>query len=753
MAKPAPDFARQFEETLARRREKDKALFVGRREELEEFSVRLAEYETKKVWVIHGIGGVGKSWLLERLADECEKKELRHTLVEFGPSKVSDQVALLRGMAKGFGWHDEVGWSKFIERSQRLEELEAQRESLFRRISEGARAVVEAMPGANALHMAAGELWAQLARGLEPCDQELLTRPHDLLKEALLEDYQKWYTHQTHPIILLLDAYERADSPIDELLRHLVLYLPNALFVVTSREPIKWMDRKEDGNAWRELNTIVETKPKELEAKEIQVYLDKRSIEGTALRERIAALTRGFPQLLALACDVVVEETKTMGKEPSADKFPLQRFDAVKITEFLGKCFLGRLPSEREHLKEVILKGGLCRWVNREALAHLMKVNSPEAYRYLMELLDYSFIIPIGSGIIIYHDAFRDAVLAWWKDSPRESLDIHRYMHDYHMTEWQERGDANYLREALFHHVQFEPGKAMQTWSSTFNAAYQKAVVPLCEALFADLKSYRLRKETVSPNTWGAIQTSIGVALCILPTGSSTDNLLLAIGCFESALQVFKKDRHPREWGIVKNNIGNALKELSSLREDNNLRRAIDFYKEALEVLREESFPVNWAMTQSNLGEAYRNLHVGERKKNILEAIDCFNNSLRVYTKDRYPHEWALAKNNLGIAWCELPAENHEENLSRGFVCFNEALQIFEQGTRPLLWALVQGNMAVAYIAWADIKEGENKKNLLEQALEHIHNSLTVFSETTFPREYKKALNNLEIVQRRLASL
>ena len=68
---------------------------------------------------------------------------------------------------------------------------------------------------------------------------------------------------------------------------------------------------------------------------------------------------------------------------------------------------------------------------------------------------------------------------------------------------------------------------------------------------------------------------------------------------------------------MSQNNLGIALGDRIRGDKAGNVELAIGAFESALEVYTRDSFPLEWAMTQNNLGNAYSNRIRGEKAENI----------------------------------------------------------------------------------------------------------------------------------------
>jgi predicted LPLAT superfamily acyltransferase len=258
-----------------------------------------------------------------------------------------------------------------------------------------------------------------------------------------------------------------------------------------------------------------------------------------------------------------------------------------------------------------------------------------------------------------------------------------------------------------------------------------------CRAIEIYTRSLKLIGE--GSLNWAMTQHNLGNAYANLPSGDRAANLSIAIGAYESALEVYTREAHPVDWATTQNNLGNAYASLPSGDRAANLSKAIGAYKSALEVRTREAHPVDWAMTQNNLGVAYASLPSGDRAANLSIAIGAYKSALEVRTREAHPVDWAMTQNNLGVAYANLPSGDRAANLSIAIGAFKSAMEVYTREAHPVDWAMTQNNLGNAY---ANLPSGDRAANL-SKAIGAHESALEVCTREAHPVDWATTQNNL----------
>ncbi|GGA23662.1 CHAT domain-containing protein [Okeania sp. KiyG1] len=175
---------------------------------------------------------------------------------------------------------------------------------------------------------------------------------------------------------------------------------------------------------------------------------------------------------------------------------------------------------------------------------------------------------------------------------------------------------------------------------------------------------------------WGQIHNSLGIAYTDRIWGDKTENLELAIAYYKNALQVRTRDEEPKEWAQTQVNLAVAYRHRIKGNKAENLELAITANQAALQIYNPQKFAVNWGEVHLNLGNVYLHRIVGDKSENLNLAIASYKNALQVITKNRFPEKWAMAKMNLGNAY-------RESKINEAFACYRAAFEIFTPTNFP----------------------------------------------------------------------
>jgi CHAT domain-containing protein len=224
----------------------------------------------------------------------------------------------------------------------------------------------------------------------------------------------------------------------------------------------------------------------------------------------------------------------------------------------------------------------------------------------------------------------------------------------------------------------------------------------------------------------------LGLAYYSRPTGDRADNLERAIGSYDQALQILKRETAAKVWASLQINFGNAY--VSRLRGDksDNLEKAIAAYEAVLTVRTREANPREWASTQTNLGLAYRQRIRGDRGDNLEKAIAHLDAALTVYTRGANPREWASTQDDLGLAYGRRIRGDRADNLERAIAAHEAALTVRTREASPRDWGATKFGLGNAY--WGRIR-GDRADNL-EKAIAAYEAVLTVITREASPREW-----------------
>ncbi|MEQ9371607.1 MAG: CHAT domain-containing tetratricopeptide repeat protein, partial [Coleofasciculus chthonoplastes F3-SA18-01] len=260
------------------------------------------------------------------------------------------------------------------------------------------------------------------------------------------------------------------------------------------------------------------------------------------------------------------------------------------------------------------------------------------------------------------------------------------------------------------------------------------------QAITCYQSALQVRKKETFPEQWATTQNNLGAAYSNRISGRRLESIEKAIACYKAALEVYSYTDFPYEWATTQNNLGNAYRQRIEGQRPENLEQAITCYKAALEVHSYTNFPYEWATTQNNLGTVFRERIKDQRSQNIESAIKFYENTLEVYKPETFPEEWAMTQTNLGSAYADRIRGERSENLEKAIGCYQAALnKVYTPENFPQDWARTQNNMGTVY--WGRLL-GEAEDNI-EKAIACYQAALIIYTFESFPEEWAITTNNL----------
>jgi hypothetical protein len=671
------------------------------------------EGETLRVLAFHGVGGVGKTTLIDRLGHELDlaRPPIPHARFDVenlaSPIGASRDVPLrLRSdLEARFG----LSFPRFDLALTVLLASEGGQPPPLIRVNENLNDVFQfatslvSIPKDGLLNMAdrllrKHETAERLVRRIGGTEEvihlrERVQRGDPTLIDELIDRFADDLVEALPPRpgracrgVLFFDTFETlwkgSDAGrsvqarrLDAWLRQLALKVMNrgVLIVVAGRDELLWA---EDDDGW---TGAIETHLLGgLSRHDGQLYLSRRQVgpspwaSETPLQVAILDVSAGdadakgevchHPFYLALCADIVENHRAgNAGADPPTSTFTSVPTDQVAQT--LSDRFLRSLPKESWELwvKELSLTPSFDEStaldLNRERDHHLGRA----AWK---QLCRYAFLEPQPDGSFRMHKTMRDVLRAGLRDES-DTPEVHAWFRDH----WTDRDEPAL---AFFHRWSLAPEESLNQWLSDHEAAIEARRIATARTLLDDWSEISLDgfdRQSLGDLLWASTHSCIGCALWGTPIAPRASTLNAAIAHHDAALRVYTETDFPADWAMTQNNLGAAYRNLPTGDRGENLRRAIDCYESALRVRTESDFPADWAGTQNNLGIAYSDLPTGDRGENLRRAIDCYDAALRVHTESDFPADWATTQFNFGVAY-------------RGLEQFPESVAAFERAER-----------------------------------------------------------------------
>jgi tetratricopeptide (TPR) repeat protein len=132
----------------------------------------------------------------------------------------------------------------------------------------------------------------------------------------------------------------------------------------------------------------------------------------------------------------------------------------------------------------------------------------------------------------------------------------------------------------------------------------------ITDAISAYQRALRVFDREKHPQEFAILQNNLATAFLSIPLSDERAKMreALAVQAFEEGLRVVNIVDHPAEYAMLQNNLGNALQYASSAHPLANNLRALGAYEEALKVRRREAMPLEYANTLANRANCLQNL-------------------------------------------------------------------------------------------------------------------------------------------------
>lgn len=422
---------------------------------LEKFGKALEQpQDNPLVFYTYGIGGIGKSTLLEKLR-ETYAKEAHFAKVFFGTtSRIDSPLILMEHLYNQLpdrddGWGEDTFTELCKKYRETLHQLETEPAEGRGSVSpEQVGLVKKLLGGATKMfaswHMPdpAAEQWGNVAEGvvdvatlaLSEKDrieqilkqhratrnkrelQELMRDPLPKLTQAFAEGViQK---SQSQPIVLMLDTYEKASSEFDVflckyLLGDTALASHPVRMVMAGRFSLK--NKRYHRMFQQHWDLICECQLERFDKNETKEYLKEIGIDQPKEIRRVTRATKGFPYFLKL-----IKDQKEDGRSINT----LRDSD-----EIVDRLLDGLMPTERK----VVQLAAYCRWFDRPIIQYLVRTtdladtnqSAEEQLDWFDWLIERDFVISEEKHQI--DDVARDVIRAAEHRADEQNF---RHIHD-----------------------------------------------------------------------------------------------------------------------------------------------------------------------------------------------------------------------------------------------------------------------------------------------------------------------------------
>jgi tetratricopeptide (TPR) repeat protein len=450
----------------------------------------------KRILLIHGVGGVGKTSLLRIFRLDCRRQRIPVALVS--GDKVKTSVHILRSFSESLQTFD-IRLRTFEQTLNRYKGIQAKVEHSAANLGTttaeaGLKTIAKigggAIPGGIGKVVAvAGEAGAgafiDWLRGLLPeKDLDLYLDPEAELTKGFLRDLA--FVSEKSRIVLMIDTYEQV-AGLDQWVRSLSKRLSsaNVLIVIAGRIKLsKEWDQEWPG--WMAHAQIEELEPMEEEDMRLLIARYCRAIlsrvpEPTQIDE-IIQFSRGLP----LAVTTAVRLWRYYGV------LDFNNVKAEVVADLVDQLLEGTNPD----LRSILEAAAVLRWFDKELLRMLLTENQVESC--YEELRQFPFVQAYG-GKLTLHDVVRDIL-----DAKMETHDLekHRRFHRKAATyfesclagaDWDEQ--QRLTLELLYHRFKFDENDGIRLFREICEELARDNLFNHWRAVLNEIERYDLKNE------------------------------------------------------------------------------------------------------------------------------------------------------------------------------------------------------------------------------------------------------------------
>jgi len=448
----------------------------------------------KRLLVIHGLGGVGKSTLLKMYASLCRKHNIPVALVasEEAPSAVD----VLANWANDLSLYNVTlpVFQKTLTRFRAIQakvEAEATSSQLATNLGKAAAQTVIGIatstipivgPLVGAVASASAEAFVDwLHSFLSKPDLELYLDPVKCLDSDFLSDLAKVASRQR--IVLLTDTYEQMTA-LDDWMREFARRLSkNVLLVIAGRTVPEWNRAWQSWMGNAEIVELEEMTADNLRALVRSYYARiRRGNPDPQQVEAIVQFARGLPLVATTVVQLWV-------------KYGVEDFQAVRpqvVADLVDRLLEG-VPQD---MRPAFETSAVLRYFNVDALGALLEHgNAEELY---IELRRWPFIHPRREGLAV-HDTMREMINeALYVRTPERFRRLHERAAEYYEARLEKavgNDRARYAVEQLYHRIRADEVSGVQLFRKTAEELVRYGLVNQLRALLNDVNTYPLKLE------------------------------------------------------------------------------------------------------------------------------------------------------------------------------------------------------------------------------------------------------------------
>ena len=447
----------------------------------------------RRILVIYGVGGVGKSSLLRMFRMYCKNAHVPVALVS--GDKANSEVVLLSQWANDLK-SDNVALPKFaktlVHYRTTLAKVEDQAAKTAEKVARETiktltETVLSTIPGIGPILGKLGAMSADAlidwlrGQGFTKPDIDLILDPAKKLTEDFILDIEQIAPLQR--LVLMLDTFEKVTALEIWMCDFAQRLNANVLLVIAGRAIPNW-DRQ--WPSWLAQANVESLEPmdREVTRELAQNYFKRLSGDELDVKqaEGIIEFARGLPIAITSAVDLMV-------------KYHAKNFRAVlpKVIDDLARRLSEDVP---EQLKPALQAAAMLRWFNEPTLRILLqKADVGVEYN---ELKRFPFVV-IRDERFALHDAVRDTLDANLRmRDPELHCELHERAAAYFEKQLEKATSEESERlglERLYHRIRADEETGIKLFQQTAEELARFMLVDQLRRLLNDANSYNLNKE------------------------------------------------------------------------------------------------------------------------------------------------------------------------------------------------------------------------------------------------------------------
>lgn len=433
---------------------------------------------------------------------------------------------------------------------------------------------------------------------------------------------------------------------------------------------------------------------------------------------------------LALCAEIVLNRRANEGRSPEAAEF--HGIPSGQVAGTLASRFLKSLASLKMEMwvRELSVTPRFDESVALALDAERSHLNGRAGWE---QLVRFSFVDRQEDGWFRIHSTMRAALAAM------AEADANSVAHKWFEGHWASRSERAL---AWYHRWALDPSGAVDDWMRRHSDAIRSNAIRVAREALSEWTEVDLSEagRLVSGELpWANAHAALGAALFRTPVTPRITALTSAVDHIRRALTVFDRDNHPTDWASAHHVLGDIFTDMPVGDRAANLRLAIGEYNSALEVRLRESQPDEWAATSLNLAMAEARLAAERGLDGLDAAVERLNSVLPLYSPERHPQQWARTNILLGNSYHLLAQAEGPGALRSAVSHYEDALRVLTQTGDPYLWASTLCNLANTLTRLAP----DDGSQLLEEAAVRFEHALAVFTEADYPDEWATAMDDL----------